>query len=218
MSVPFCLGQDQGVANRNVWAGLNRLRELPWRSGASDTEVAARLPGDELVPDATVSIDRAVTLAATPAEVWPWLAQLGKHRAGWYLPRRVEAVLPRSRRALRHLDPAWQSVSVGEQVPDWGPGTPVLRAMTVDPPHAVAYLSLRDRNNGHRWPADGCGSTPNVLAISWTLVLTELGEGARLHIRLRMRVRRRSLAAVGGVFDWLTICGLFAGLKQRVTR
>ena len=40
---------------------------------------------------------RAFTVPAEPATVWPWLVQLGKHRAGWYLPR--------GRRAIRVLDP-----------------------------------------------------------------------------------------------------------------
>jgi hypothetical protein len=38
---------------------------------------------DEDVPDAT-STTRAITIAAPPEQVWPWLVQLGYGRAGWY--------------------------------------------------------------------------------------------------------------------------------------
>ncbi|HEY2192382.1 MAG TPA: hypothetical protein VGH76_08775 [Actinomycetospora sp.] len=57
---------------------------------ATPDEVAARLPGDDLVPDAQVTMDRAFDLPAVPEILWPWLAQLGKQRAGWYLPAGVE--------------------------------------------------------------------------------------------------------------------------------
>ena len=97
------------------------------RSGVSDAEVALPLPGDDLVPDATDVIDRAVTLPAPPAAVWPWLVQLGKGRAGWYFPRRLERVLPK--RGLRRIEPSLQQVAVGDDIPDWGPGEPVFRAV-----------------------------------------------------------------------------------------
>lgn len=194
------------------------LRRLPSRSGATDAEVAAGLPGDDLVPDATDVVDRAATLDAPPSEVWPWLVQLGKKRAGWYFPRRVEAMLPRRGRGLRHIDPVWQALAPGEDIPDYGPGTPVFRATTVDPRRALVYLSLRDRANGHRWPADGRADRPGVLALSWALVLTDLDGRTRLHIRLRLRVKHSWLAAAGGLFDWLTIQGLIAGLRERLAQ
>ena len=122
------------------------------RSGVSDAEVAAALPGDDLVPDATDVIDRATTLAAAPEQVWPWLVQVGKGRAGWYFPRRVERFLPT--KGLRHIDPRLQDVVVGDEIGDWGPGEPVFRATTVDAPHALVWHSLRDRANRHRWPSD----------------------------------------------------------------
>ena len=70
-------------------------------------ERSAALPGDELVAPADVVMDRAFSLPAPPDDVWPWLVQLGKRRAGWYLPRWVERLVPPSRRGLRHLDPAY---------------------------------------------------------------------------------------------------------------
>ncbi len=144
---------------------------------ATADEVRLRLPGDELVPDAIEQMDRATTLPAPIETVWPWIMQLGKDRAGWYLPRSVEVFVPRSRRALRRIDPRWQNVSVGDDEPDWGPGDPVLRAVVVDAPNTLAWHSLRDRRNGHRWPS-GAPDGPDVLAISWTLALRR---GRRQH-------------------------------------
>ena len=57
-------------------------------------EVAVRRVGDDVVPDADVVMDRAFSEAPPTGEVWPWFVQLGKRRAGWYLPRRVERLRP----------------------------------------------------------------------------------------------------------------------------
>ena len=56
----------------------------PWHRtwGATPQEVAAAMPGDDLLPRAQYRCTRAITIAATPAEVWPWLVQLGQDR-GW---------------------------------------------------------------------------------------------------------------------------------------
>lgn len=42
------------------------------------------LPGDELVADPKLVWVLAITIDAPPAEVWPWLVQMGCRRAGWY--------------------------------------------------------------------------------------------------------------------------------------
>jgi len=34
----------------------------------------------------TGRFDRATVLPGRPADVWPWLVQLGKERGWWYLP------------------------------------------------------------------------------------------------------------------------------------
>jgi len=38
------------------------------------------MPGDELVDAPDAVMDRAFTLPAAPAQVWPWFNQLGKNR------------------------------------------------------------------------------------------------------------------------------------------
>lgn len=59
---------------------------------ATEAERKTRRPGDALVDPADVVMDRAFTLEAPRAAVWPWLVQLGKGRAGWYLPPGHRAV------------------------------------------------------------------------------------------------------------------------------
>ena len=46
------------------------------RWGTTDAELALSLPGDDLVVQPRIQTNRAITLNASPAEVWPWLAQI----------------------------------------------------------------------------------------------------------------------------------------------
>lgn len=170
---------------------------------ATGAERAAVLPGDELLV-AEVVMDRGFDLAAPPEAVWPWLVQLGKRRAGWYLPARVERLLPASRRALRHVEPALLEHEVGDVVPDWGGRDATLTVAAIDPPHTLLYTSRR-------------GTTD----LTWCLHLTPLvgTGGTRVHLRLRLApVRHRRLASsLGGLVDALTVAGLAAGLRERLS-
>jgi hypothetical protein len=61
---------------------LYRTRLRPWMYtwGASDDEIQAVLPGDELVSARTPRTTRALTVDAPITAVWPWLAQRCRHR------------------------------------------------------------------------------------------------------------------------------------------
>ena len=179
--------------------GCSQMREL--FAGATAAEVAAPRAGDDVVPEADVVMDRACDLAATPSEVWPWIVQLGKGRAGWYLPRAVERVVPRSRRAAREVLPRWQGLAVGEVVPDYGGPDATFEVVQVDAPHTLVYRSTRGHTD-----------------VSWAITLSGQEQGTRVHLRLRLGpVRRVRLAEnLGGLFDALTIAGMAAGLRERL--
>ena len=168
---------------------------------ATPAERAATLPGDQLVTPADVVMDRAFSLPAPPDEVWPWLVQLGKKRAGWYFPRWFERVVPRGRRGLRHLEPAYLGLRVGDVIPDWGGKDETFTVAELEPGHHLLHTSTR-------------GTT----RLTWCLLLTPEGAGTRMHLRLRLApVKHRWLAEyAGGLVDLATIAGLAAGLRERV--
>jgi hypothetical protein len=58
----------------------------PWflQWGATPDELTRVLPGDEIVANAASQYTRAVTIHAPAEHVWPWLAQLGQDRGGFY--------------------------------------------------------------------------------------------------------------------------------------
>jgi hypothetical protein len=173
------------------------------RASATEAERRDSLPGDELV-EADVVMDRGFDLPAPPDEVWPWLVQLGKRRAGWYLPASAERFVPPSRRALRRIEPRWLDHEVGDVIPDWGGADATFALAAIDPPRTLLYTSRRGHTD-----------------LTWCLHLTPIGTGGtRVHLRLRLGpVRRRRLAATaGGAIDALTVIGLAAGLRERVGR
>ncbi len=71
---------------RGLKRRVERRRAAGWfpRSGATDEELAQPMPGDELVEDPSYQTTRAVTIRARPAEIWPWLVQMGRGRGGLY--------------------------------------------------------------------------------------------------------------------------------------
>lgn len=59
-----------------------RPRSMHW--GATPREAGMPLPFDGEISNPTWNATRAVTMHATPEEIWPWLVQIGWGRAGWY--------------------------------------------------------------------------------------------------------------------------------------
>src|SRR3954471_20201367 len=51
---------------------------------ATADERRRALPADVMVPDAIFTLTHAITIDAPPEQVWPWIAQMGAGRAGWY--------------------------------------------------------------------------------------------------------------------------------------
>ena len=85
--------------NRPVGAVLGYLavsvlsRRWHRRWGATPTEAAQPLAGDQLVPLADEQTTRAIEIDAPPADVWPWLVQMGQGRGGLYTYEWIENLL-----------------------------------------------------------------------------------------------------------------------------
>ncbi len=163
------------------------------------------MPGDDLIPDAALVVDRRSTLRATPEEIWPWLAQLGRGRAGWYLSRRLERFTPRRNRALRVIEPAFQQVAVGDRVSEQGPDE-WFEARIVDPPHALVWWLER----------------PDDVRMTWALLVDPRGtDASEFHVRLRANHRLGGNAPMlvgrgAELFDRYTIAIMIAGLRERL--
>ncbi len=60
------------------------LRPQMIRWGTRLGESQRRLPGDDRVASPGLIVTRAINIDAPPEAVWPWLAQMGRERTGWY--------------------------------------------------------------------------------------------------------------------------------------
>ena len=183
---------------------MDRHRKPLWfnRIEPTPAEVVASRPGDEFIVEPDSVMNRAFTVTAASGEVWPWFVQLGKARAGWYLPRRIERFLPASRRATRRVETMWQALAVGDVVPDYGGRNETFTVHTLEAPSTLVFTSLRGR-----------------MLVSWGIYLTPLSESeTRVHLRLRLGpVKRKWLVDTAGEWiDLLTIAGLERGLAERL--
>jgi hypothetical protein len=90
----------------------------PWllHWGATRDEVAAELPGDEFVPAPKTDTTRAITIDAPIRDVWPWLAQIGQRRGGFYSYSWLENLAGCDMKNADRIVPEWQQAAVGDKV------------------------------------------------------------------------------------------------------
>lgn len=65
-----------------VYLFFIRPAQLRW--GATQEELGRGMPGDDLVPNPTFVATRGITIRGRPEDIWPWIAQMGFDRAGYY--------------------------------------------------------------------------------------------------------------------------------------
>jgi hypothetical protein len=115
--------------------------------GATEAEIRRTMPGDELVPRTTYETTLAVTINAPPADIWPWLVQMGYGRGGLYSYDSLDCFFgyldaPSADRIL----PEFQRLEVGDIIPiGRGEGFPVK---VIDPFHT---LVLGAETRGFQW-------------------------------------------------------------------
>jgi hypothetical protein len=52
--------------------------------GATEKEIADTYPGDEILTKPVIMWTHGATISAPPEKVWPWIAQIGQSRGGFY--------------------------------------------------------------------------------------------------------------------------------------
>jgi hypothetical protein len=79
--------------------------------GATAEEVARAYPGDELLSNPAIQWTHGMTIEASPEQVWPWLAQIGERRGGFYSYTFMKSSGWKPRRLRRGGKPALAKVS-----------------------------------------------------------------------------------------------------------
>ena len=60
------------------------IRRWFGRWGTTGGDLTRVMPGDAVIANPTHSATHAVTVAAPPEDIWPWLVQMGYRRGGLY--------------------------------------------------------------------------------------------------------------------------------------
>lgn len=189
----------------------------PWQEhwGATEAESVEVLSGDHLVAEPAHQVTRAITIDAAPEEVWPWIAQLGADRGGFYSYDWLEDRFGLDIHNAGDIHPEWQDVAVGDVVYANRQRTAGWYVVDLVPGEilvlAVADL-LRDRavrrDEGLRWE------------FLWTFAVRPVGEH-RTRLVVRERVAFGShvakwLMAPLGLVSFVMSRKMMLGIKSRV--
>lgn len=197
-------------------AAYAALQVLGRTSGSLAAERRRALPGDDLVPRPSLVTNHAITIAASPRAVWPWLTQMGWHRAGWYTPGWVDRLLfPANSPSSDVLDPDLvRDLSVGDTIPDGPPGTAFFVVEEVQAPHVLVLHSTT------HLPRSWAERRHAGIDWTWVLTLDEVPAGTRVLLRVRGRTWPWWLSAAYQVAlvpaDAIMAAGMLRGLRRRV--
>jgi hypothetical protein len=148
-----------------------------WKSvRATSREHLLIMPGDELIAHPADTLTHATTVHCSRIELWPWLAQMGADRAGWYSYDWVD-------NGRRH---SADEVVASLQHPQIGSIFPAL-------PGVKDGFVLLEKETNHwlvlAWPAEQGG-----YATTWSFLLNELDPSTtRLIVRVRVAPGHRFL-------------------------
>ncbi len=144
--------------------------------GLDEATASRQLPGDELVPEPLWSYTHGIEIDAPAERVWPWVAQLGANRAGFYSYQWLENIAGCALHNANTLHPEW-AVKLGDGV-SLHPEMPPMRVVEYAAGRhfvALAAPDERARAAGRPWSMG-----------SWLFLVEPLGEArSRLFSRFR---------------------------------
>lgn len=197
--------------------GAYALIVRPWtrRWGVDAADATRELPGDHLVPEPTLVETRAITIDAAPADIWPWLVQMGYGRGGWYSYDQMDM----KGHSATEVVPEWQQLAVGDTVPTHPAGgfeaalvdREQALVLYVDPAIIERWQAATEAGEGtegreqHEAAPAGVqasgaflGTTvPRDFAGSWAFVIEPMADG-RTRLVERLRFRFAGAPTIGG--------------------
>lgn len=190
-------------------------------SGATLEEERRPLAGDELVPEPMWEATRAQTIGAAPADVWPWIVQMGYGRGGYYS---FSAFDPRHVHDLDVIQPHLQRLRVGDVWLD-GPGCDETKGAwtvtAIEPGRALVLHSLRDPVSGRVLDPKEPGS--RWIDCSWAFVVGPARRGttrllARTRVTFAPAWARPAARLIFGPGDTVMQRTMLRGIRERAER
>lgn len=154
---------------------FGRSRRAVW--GLSADDAARSYPGDERTGDPRWMWTHAVEIDAPAAAVWPWVAQIGADRGGFYSYQWLENVAGCEVQNAEVIHPEWQ-VKAGDGL-RLHPQLPPLEVVQVDPGRNFLAVGASD-------PAARAAGRP-WMTCTWLFAVEPLGaERCRFVSRYRV--------------------------------
>jgi len=162
-------------------------REARSHWGMSQENAERSYPGDALVPQPLWQWTHAVEVDAKPAAIWPWIAQLGQEKAGFYSYQLLENILGCEIHNADRIHTEWQTPRAGDEL-RLHPEMPALTVCDVVPEHHLLVAAGLDPAMGTAQlvPTDG----QTFVRVSWLFALEALPNG-----RTRVVSRYRCLCS-----------------------
>jgi hypothetical protein len=208
-----------------------KLRGEPWYRdwGREPDESTRPLAGDDLVVDPIAVDTRGVDIAAPPEKVWPWLAQMGYGRAGWY----SYDVVDMKGRSADGIRDEWQTVAEGDIFGTHPGGGFVVRS--VDPGHSLVLwldrATVERQAEEAKAAGEGIETAPSNLQAtgsfldsatgrdfeaSWAFVLEPRDDGRGSRLVERFRVRMSAAGGAGAVTGPMMGFGTFVMIRKQL--
>lgn len=132
-----------GVVLLVLILGYLVIRPIHLRWGATAEEVVREMPGDLNGMRWT----RAITVAAPPEQIWPWLVQWGQGRGGWYSYDWLENLLGMDIHTADRIIPEYQNTKVGD---------PICMAAN----SCISFVSVIEPHRWFGWQSSNENGTP----------------------------------------------------------
>ncbi len=169
--------------------------------GARPDEVNEVYPGDEILPSPVIIWTHAVTIAVPPEKVWPWIAQIGQSKGGFYSFTFIENLMTddNSFQNAAAILPPFQNPQPGEEI-------------------IQDLLSLKEVQAGKYLLA----ATDDFFGIGWTwlwYLKPESLDSTRLIVRMKIQTSGEELNPAATLFlnagGFVMEKGMLRGIQDR---
>lgn len=171
-------------------------RKARARFGVDENLARRAYPGDELVPEPRWGWTHGVEIDAPTGAVWPWIAQIGADRAGFYSYQWLENLFGCEIRNAEAIHPEWEAQLGQPLVLHPGPRAPRLAVTSLDRGRFLLARSPEPERREGSW-----------VTVTWLFFLEPLAGG-------RCRLISRFRLACSG--DWRTRLGYGPALVEPI--
>jgi len=155
---------------------------------ATEDEITNTYPGDQILTSPVITWTHGASISAPPEKVWPWIAQIGQSRGGFYSYTFIENMIAR--------DGSYQNASqVLPQFQDPQPGVYIITDM----------LPVKEVKTGEYFLA----AVDDFFGMGWTwgwYIKPEGTDSTRLVIRMKIQTEGETLNPIA---TWIMDAGGF---------